>query len=606
MSLASRPTQLILALGLAVLAMPFVPDRATAQSIDLTWSTTASGALLDTAFASALRSDGTVVIAGSTSSGTFPIPGVVPPTGQGNDDAFVLCFDPAQTGAAQLVWTAFLGGNGLDVIYELVVDDADRVWVTGYTESNDFPTTPGAYQTVRLGVGDGFAARLDSGGALEWSTYFGGALRDASTALFVDGVTAWIAGTTGSSNLATTPTAFQPTFGGALDIFLAHLNPAVSGSASLEYATYLGGSGEEGLFPASIGSATFDVDRVSIDRNAAGHIAIAGSTTSANFPVTPTSLQPTIAGDRDTCLTILAPSELPINQLIYSTFLGGSSEEQAFEVRWLEDGSCAFAGTTVSANFPTHLNAFQTTYGGGAFDGFVARIQPAFSGVVGMITSTYFGGSGDDSITGLAVIDASTVAVVGNSRGPVITTGDAFFPNFTAGNNFAGRLQIFDLDAGGNGQMLFSTYLSGPGGSVTWGVSARAQTLSIAGWTSGDDFPLANPFSGPVDFIGIATALVETPFVSDEPQFERADVNGDGSVNIADAISGLGILFGNGVSTCDDANDANDDGSFNIADMIYLLGSLFQQPANVIPEPTSCGVDPTGDGLRCAEFSSCP
>ena len=585
----------------------FAVDRGVdAQSPTLTWSTTATGALIDTAFASAIRSDGTVVVAGSTSSGQFPLPGILPPTAQGNDDAFVLCFDPGASGSAQLLWTTFLGGNGLDVIYELVVDETDRVWVTGYTESSNFPATPGAFQTARLGVGDGFVARLGSAGGLEWSTYIGGAGRDASTALSIEGETAWIAGTTGSANLMTSTNAAQSSFGGALDQFLVALDSSLSGAASLVYGTYLGGSGEEGLFPASIGSATFDVDRVSIDRDVAGRIAIAGSTTSSDFPASANAVQGTFAGNRDTCLAIIDPALPPAGQIIYATYLGGGNEEQGFEVRWLDDGTCAFAGTTVSTNFPTTPNAFQLNYGGGSFDGFVARIDPTLAGVAGLLTSTYFGGTGDDSIVGLAVLDGATVAMVGNSRGSVITTGDAFFPTFTAGINFAGRLQIFDLAAGGNGQMLFSTYLSGPGGSVTWGVSARGGDLAIAGWTSGDDFPLVDPFSGPVDFIGMVSAVVETGFVSSEPQFVRADVNADGAVDIADAIAGLGALFAGGTTLCADASDANDDGDFNIADMIFLLGSLFGQPPQVIAAPTSCGSDPTRDSLRCADFPPCP
>ncbi|HIA27890.1 MAG TPA: hypothetical protein EYN79_07200 [Planctomycetes bacterium] len=93
------------------------------------------------------------------------------------------------------------------------------------------------------------------------------------------------------------------------------------------------------------------------------------------------------------------------------------------------------------------------------------------------------------------------------------------------------------------------------------------------------------------------------------PEFIRGECNDDGSVNIADAIQLLAFLFPAGppsTPTCLDACDANDDALLNIADAIALLAALFGNPAVPLPEPATCGVDPTADTLECSSFSACP
>ncbi|MCA8959946.1 MAG: hypothetical protein KDC38_05515, partial [Planctomycetes bacterium] len=456
------------------------------------------------------------------------------------------------------------------------------------------------------GVGDAFVARLGSDGAIEWCTYFGGAGRDASVAIVPDGDRVWIGGTTNSTDLATTPDATQPATGGGLDAFVTLLDSSQSGASSLVWSSYLGGSASEGLFPSSIGSSTFDVDRLSLDVDASGRVAIVGSTLSANFPTTPDAYQTSLSGGRDCFLTIVDPALSGASSLIWSTSFGGSGEEQAFEVRWLTDGTCAVAGTTVSSNFPVTPSAFQTSYGGGSFDGFVLRFDPSLDGAASLLASTFFGGSGDDSIVSMDGVSGTEVVVAGNSTAMTATTPDAWFPSYPASSGFAGRVQIFDLALSGPDMLRFSSFLSGPGGSVMWGADVNGATLTLAGWTAGDDFPLVNPFDGPaVDFLG-AVAAQATLSVSTDPQFRRGDTNDDAFIDIGDAIYGLSILFSGATSHCADAEDVNDDGNPDIADMIYLLGVLFVPGSPAIPAPMDCGVDPTPDGLDCATSACVP
>ena len=90
------------------------------------------------------------------------------------------------------------------------------------------------------------------------------------------------------------------------------------------------------------------------------------------------------------------------------------------------------------------------------------------------------------------------------------------------------------------------------------------------------------------------------------PLLGRGDVNGDGAVNVADAIYSLDVLFMGVTAPCEDAADSNDDGSLNIADPIALLGYLFNgAPPPPAPFP-DCGIDPTVDALECDSFGACP
>ena len=573
----------------------------------LDWGTIATGDLFDFAFAAAERSDGTVVVAGATSSPFFPTTAHPAPTPQGNEDVVVLCFDPSLVGAAQLLWVSYLAGDDLDAAFELVIDDQDRAWVVGLSQSSNFPTTAGAFSSQPAGSSDGFVARFGVGGTLEWATRIGGSGREAATGLMVAGDRVWVAGTTDSADFPTTVGAPQEQAGGGLDQFVVELASDVSGAASLRFGSYLGGTGDEGLFPAPINGQTFEVDRVSLDRSPTGLIAVAGSTTSSDFPTTVGAVQTGLAGIRDGSVAILELDGSGGGVVSYGSYLGGTNDEQIFDVRWLDDDHLALGGTTVSNDFPVTTGAFQGTYGGGGFDGFVAKLDRLGSGLGAIETSTYFGGTSDDSIVSLSVIGGDVVAVVGNSLGNVPTTPDALVASYLPGFAFAGRAQIFDLAATGSAQLLYSTFLSGPTGSIIWGGSAREGRVTVAGWTNGDDLPVANPFASDVDFIGMAILRLDTPFFTPPgPIFRRGDVNDDGALNIADAVAGLSELFSSVMAVdCDEAKDVNDDGAVNIADPVFLLGVIFGG-TQTLPEPVSCGIDPAPAGLDCAAYTSCP
>ncbi len=365
----------------------------------LLYSTYLGGSGGDIGSGIALDSAGNVYITGQTYSTNFPItPGVFQQTcahpNCGYGDAFVTKLN--STGSA-LLYSSYLGGSGADWGGNIVIDKAGNAYVTGATSSTDFPTTPGAFQTVcgDVGciVGDAFVAKINpTASALVYSTYLGGSGIDYGRGIAVDKAgNAHVIGGTLSPNFPVTAGVLQPLCGDpgcALgDAFVAKLNP--TGSA-LVYSTYLGGDG-------------FDIG-TSIAIDAAGHAYVVGWTGSDNFP-TRNPVQPYYAGGGDTFVTKINPAA---TALIYSTYLGGSGEDNGNSVALDSKGNVYIGGGTSSPDFPT-MNPMQAV-NNGYNNAFVTELD---SSGTAWAFSTYIGGSNYDAGTSIAVDDAGNEYLVG-------------------------------------------------------------------------------------------------------------------------------------------------------------------------------------------------
>ena len=258
----------------------------------LVYSTYLGGTGDDGGVSIAVDTAGSAYVSGFAQAG-FPTTTAAfqPGFGGGPYDAFVTKVDPM---GSALVYSTYLGGSGDDEVFGgLAVDASGNAYVTGFTTSANFPTTPGAFQTTfggagPLGFGDAFVTKLNSTGSMPvFSTYLGGSGDDFGAGIAVDGNgNAYIAGSTASTNFPTTPGAFQTTFGGSGplglgDAFVTKLNP--TGSA-LIYSTYLGGSGDD--------FAT----RIAVDVLPNPSAYVTGNTASTNFPTTAGAFQTTLGG----------------------------------------------------------------------------------------------------------------------------------------------------------------------------------------------------------------------------------------------------------------------------------------------------------------------
>jgi hypothetical protein len=221
----------------------------------------------------------------------------------GTQDAFVAKLTAEGTA---VVYATYLGGSASETGAGIAVDGEGQAYVTGSTDSADFPTQ-NALQPTFGGVQDAFVTKLSADGtALVYSTYGGGSGADTGAAIAVDGEgQAYVTGVTASADLPIL-NALDPTLGGTQDAFVAKLTAA---GTAVVYATYLGGSASE----AGAGIAV----------DGAGQVYVTGSTTSTDFP-TLEALDTTLGGTGDAFVTQLNAEG---TGLIYSTYLGGSGSE---------------------------------------------------------------------------------------------------------------------------------------------------------------------------------------------------------------------------------------------------------------------------------------
>jgi hypothetical protein len=281
----------------------------------------------------------------------------------GVGDAFVVKFNVTAT---QVLYGTFLGGSSHDAATAIAVNGAGEAYVTGPTSSTDFPTVAPPQAAFGGGLTDVFVTKLSADGAAAFfSTYLGGhdtESRDLANAIAVDAAgNAYVAGYTVSPDFPTTPGSFQPTFlgggPGSKHAFVTKYGPG----GTIAYSTYLG----------AMGSAAGEV-ATSIAADALGRAYVVGSTSSQDFPtVDPT--QPALACGsycaEDAFLSVLDASG---SALEFSTYIGGTSFDQAQGVALGPLGSVYVMGSTLG-EFPTQ-GALQPAYGGQT-DLFVVKIS---------------------------------------------------------------------------------------------------------------------------------------------------------------------------------------------------------------------------------------
>ncbi|WP_163538970.1 SBBP repeat-containing protein [Gracilibacillus sp. YIM 98692] len=219
----------------------------------LVYSTYLGGTGGDEGNGIAVDAAGNAYVTGETTSPNFPTtPGAFDTTFNGSFDAFVTKLNPA---GSALVYSTFLGGTELDEGNGIALDSDGNAYVTGFTNSPNFPTTPGAFDTSLSGS-DAFVTKLNSAGsALIYSTYLGGSGGERGNSIAVDAEgNTYVTGLTSSTDFPT-ENPFQPALAGLNDAFVTKLSPDGS---SLIYSSYLGGGGLDngrGIVVDALGNA---------------------------------------------------------------------------------------------------------------------------------------------------------------------------------------------------------------------------------------------------------------------------------------------------------------------------------------------------------------
>ena len=382
------------------------------------------------------------------------------------DHRLPLVIDP------QLIYAIY--GPALQRTYGIGVDSSGNAYICGTTPdggSNDQAT-------------NAFAAKLNAAGtAFLWAANFGNFdFSDSATALAVDAsANVYVTGWTGPMNsgpppFPTTAGAIQPTSGGGSDAFMTKFDT----NGNMLYSTYIGGSGDD------------RADGIAVD--SLGNVYISGKTASPNFPVSK-PFQSALHGSSDAFVTVLNPQG---SAFIYSTYIGGSSDDAATAIAVDAAGNAFVTGTTSSADFPTS-NPIQGTAAGKS-DGFVLKLNPSGSALA---YSTYLGGNGDDTPRGIAVDSSDGAYVTG-------TTNSTNFPIAAAYQAaLHGGVDAFVTKINAAGTLLaYSTYLGGGSDETNGGIWCEekptcggitvngAGNAYVTGLTASPDFPQVKSLQG--------------------------------------------------------------------------------------------------------------
>ncbi|MCX6991792.1 MAG: PQQ-binding-like beta-propeller repeat protein [Kiritimatiellaeota bacterium] len=391
------------------------------------------------------------------------------------DAARPLVIDP-------LLASTFIGGTSNNVISAMALDSQTNVLVAGYTASTDFPIT-NSYGTspyiTNGGSYDGFIAKFDPQLTnLLAATYLGGTNEDAIMAIAIntnDG-TVYVTGYTASRNfpIANAATLYPTYNGGAYDAFVSALN---SDLTSLTVSTYLGGTNVDKAYAVAL--------------NSIGEPYVAGYTASSNFPtVNPygATFQSVLRGSNDAFVAKLGGLG------VASTFIGGSSNDQAFGMAIDTNDFVYLAGITASTDFPV-TNGCQMARSGSS-DAFVTKLYGALTNAV---ASTYLGGTGNEGANGIAVAPFTNIVCV------VGYTDSGNFPTTAGSQTTIGGLKdafLTRLDLALT-NIWASTYLGGAGDDeatavLTYasGVTNNSLRIYVAGHTTSTNFPVtANAYN---------------------------------------------------------------------------------------------------------------
>jgi hypothetical protein len=491
-------------IGFAVAAYgrrrPLVID----PSLSVTYASFLGGSGSDIGNSVVLDSSGVAYIGGNTTVADFPESGANKVGNGGSDDLFIAKIDTTKNGAASLVYLTFLAGSRSDDGGFLAVDSAGRVAFLAKTTSSDFPVTD--HSKRHAGPNDLIVGELNaSGDALVFATYFGGDGSEmiqgaAGTAMDAVG-NFYVTSDTSSTDLPTTSGAFHTAYGGgASDGFLSVFNS----SGSLSYCTYFG-------INATVGSAG-----VAVDLTKPANTFLTGFTSDPHGTFTvKNAFQAAYSGGAfDAFVMKIAPKGSGANDLVYSTFLGGSGLDKAAAIA-IDSSSPPNAyvtGMTQSADFPTSgaIAAFQSSFQGPS-DAFVSVISQKSSGATSLNYSTYLGGMGDDNGLAIAVVTPNQVYVAGKTTSIDFPAQNFLQPFSGTSDGFVVKL---DPTLSGTSSLLYATYLGGGADAQANAVAADSKgNAFVTGQTTSADFPLAgNPNNG---FQPICTSCNLSPPLTD-------------------------------------------------------------------------------------------
>lgn len=436
----------------------------------------------------ALDQLGNVYVLCNTNSAGFPITsGAFDNTYNGG--SFDVCIVKFNFSLDNILAATFLGGSGSDMGYGIAISDSGYLYISGITNSSDFPLTQGAFKDSLTSSNEIFVVKMDANlTSIVSSTLVAPSLQDvtygkAMIALDIQG-NVFVTGNVDDTIQSLTSSGFDNTFNGHTDAVIYKLT---NGLNSMLAYTYIGDSVDDYV--------------MGITTNSAGQVFVTGRTNSPLFPTTSGAITDTLTGSSDLFICRLNND---LSQLEASTFFGGSGFDLPLDIQLDKNEKPVIAGQTYSGDWPLTSIAYRYTLAG-VSDGFVIRTS---ADLTTLEASTYIGGSNVDQVQSLAVDNQNEVYLAGFTLSPdfPVDTLNGIDTSFSLGN-FEGFLSKFNE---GLWVLTESTWF---GGSTADQVTSIALNptgdLYFTGWTNSNDLPVT-PSSFDTIYKGAGDAFVAT------------------------------------------------------------------------------------------------
>ena len=435
----------------------------------------------------AIDNNGNIFITGKTSARKYPTtPGAYDTSfNKGVDlynymDAFVSKFD---NDLSTLLASTFIGGRSDDYVNSIAIDSSGNVFVTGMTASNDYPTTPGAYDTSFNGGADVFISKLDNNlSTLLFSTLIGGYFWDSGSAIAIDhGSNIFVTGGTMSYDYPTTQGAYDTSYNGGCDGFVTKFDSSLIFILS---STFLGGTGGRG----------YDLGN-SIVADSSGNIFVTGTTSSPDYPASLKAYDKSYNGvGYYSGNVFVSKFDSNLSSLLSSTFIGGSGEAEGNSIAIDSSGNIFVAGVTdifvagvtiYSSDFPTTPDAYDTSFNG-AIDAFVLKLNNNLSS---LLSSTFLGGYYYDYGNSIGIDSSDNIFVAGETA----SYDYPATPGAYSTDKFSYESSVFVSKLNNNLSSLLSSTFVGENIEDSAGANSIAidsgDNIFVTGYTYGNDYP---------------------------------------------------------------------------------------------------------------------
>jgi len=411
------------------------------------------------------KNDNIILVGFTTSLSNIATTGTHQTEFMGIADVFVAKFD----NMGNILWGTYYGGTSYDYALGVACDTDNNIFITGYTGSSSKIATPGSHKdTIVGGSIYVYLAKFNSNGIINWGTYYGSGngnnfgrdiTTDSKGNIILTGSLNSFSNSINDTGFAT-PGSYQDTFYAVVCSFLSKF----SNDGKLLWGTFFGignsvDTGVEGSYAMACTTDRYD------------NIIITGGVTYNGIVTTPGCYQPTNNGEVECFLAKFDES----GGLLWSTYYGGTGGEGGQSIICDSDSNIYITGFTLSTTGIATPGAYQTTYGGGQYDAFLA----SFDQFGAMRWATYYGGTGDDECYGVVYDNLGFIYIAGQTNSDSLIATPGSYQDSSAGQEDA-FLAKFNT----SGSLIWATYYGGPGNDYGWGLSANKRgSINMCGNT---------------------------------------------------------------------------------------------------------------------------